>query len=338
MDRLVFPHTAMIGNGIVNLKCSLGGFYAQYESRGVYFPPQTNVGGVVMKIDYIREYLVLTQEMNFTAAAKKLFLTQPALSRHIAALEDHLGIRLLERTTHSVSLTPAGREVIDHFERISHEYDEVLHHLSLINDGFENEFNVALLINSVNKYATPILSYMNRHFPKTRVRLSVVSTEELFSGAISGEFDVCLSLRDSYKGDDYLRFHTIKSEPLSLMMPQGHRLSKLKAIPVDRLKKETLVFTNEGSSYRANVLDKLSEFGVQPADVRYTTQTLSLAEACLRNDACAIVIDEMKLMEIPGCDIIPFAEEEMAFDLCWMYNALNSNPIIPQFVHDLIIK
>lgn len=291
-----------------------------------------------MRIDYIREYLVLVQEMNFTAAAKKLFLTQPALSRHIAALEDALGTRLLERTTHSVSLTAAGRAVIGNFENMSREYDKAVHAIHLLDDGYDNEFNIGLLLNSANKYTAPILEYMNEAFPKTRVRFSIVDVDELFKGTISGTYDVCMSLQSSFKGDDYLRFRTIKSVPLALMVPEGHRLGKKKSVPVSQIARETLVFSNDGDSYRANVLEKLAEFGVEPKATLGATQALSISKVCLGEGACAIVMEEMSLMNIPRCTFIPFDEEGMSMDLCWIYNALNPNPIIPQFIHGVVIE
>ena len=55
-----------------------------------------------MKIDYLNEFIVLAKAQSFTVAAEKLYLTQPALSRHIAAMETELNATLIKRTTHSV--------------------------------------------------------------------------------------------------------------------------------------------------------------------------------------------------------------------------------------------
>ncbi len=62
-----------------------------------------------MNTERLTEFLVLARERNFSRAAEKLRLTQPALSRHIREAETELGVRLFERDTHSVSLTAAGR-------------------------------------------------------------------------------------------------------------------------------------------------------------------------------------------------------------------------------------
>ena len=62
----------------------------------------------MIKISYLREFVLLAETLNFSKTAEKSYITQPALSRHLALLEDEMGATLMERTTRKVSLTPAG--------------------------------------------------------------------------------------------------------------------------------------------------------------------------------------------------------------------------------------
>ena len=64
-----------------------------------------------MRIEYMREFVAIHDEGNFSRAARSLFMTQPALSRHMQELERELGVRLIDRDRHSVSLT----EIIDDY-------------------------------------------------------------------------------------------------------------------------------------------------------------------------------------------------------------------------------
>ena len=78
-----------------------------------------------MDIDYLREFLALAAKSNYTEASGALGVSQPTLSRHIAALERELGMRLFERDTHKVVLTDEGREAIGPCNTILAEYDRL---------------------------------------------------------------------------------------------------------------------------------------------------------------------------------------------------------------------
>ncbi len=64
--------------------------------------------------EYLSEFLVVAKHLSFTKAAKELFITQSVLSRHIAALENYLGIELLHRNNRYVTITKAGRVLCEH--------------------------------------------------------------------------------------------------------------------------------------------------------------------------------------------------------------------------------
>ena len=61
-----------------------------------------------VELRHLRSFVAVAEELNFTRAAEKLHLAQPALSAHVRQLEERVGCRLVERTTRRVSLTPAG--------------------------------------------------------------------------------------------------------------------------------------------------------------------------------------------------------------------------------------
>jgi DNA-binding transcriptional LysR family regulator len=86
------------------------------------------MSGVDRNIDLrqLRYFLAVAEELNFRRAAERLHVTQPPLSRQIAALEDALGLSLLERSTRSTQLTPAGRVAQREFKRLLAQFDAAL--------------------------------------------------------------------------------------------------------------------------------------------------------------------------------------------------------------------
>ena len=80
-------------------------------------------GGVVMEIVHLQEFVELSKTLNFTAAAQRLFISQPALSKHIRALEGELGMALFERKGKAIRLTEFGRSYLRHAEAILEQYE-----------------------------------------------------------------------------------------------------------------------------------------------------------------------------------------------------------------------
>lgn len=78
-----------------------------------------------MNIQYLREFLVFNNNMNFTAAAKKLFISQPALSNHVAALEKEIGASLVKHGR-ALTLTPAGRVLVNEAPALIELHDRIM--------------------------------------------------------------------------------------------------------------------------------------------------------------------------------------------------------------------
>lgn len=78
-----------------------------------------------MRIEYLREFVVFAKHLNFSAASKELMMTQPGLSNHVKALEDEVGVVLVNRRS-PVQLTAAGRIFLAGAQRVLFDYDDVL--------------------------------------------------------------------------------------------------------------------------------------------------------------------------------------------------------------------
>lgn len=84
------------------------------------------IGGITMKIETLREFVMLVKCGSFSRAAKELFLSQPSLSTHISAMEKELGFALLERTAMGFTLTTAGSSFLEYAQIITNTYEEAV--------------------------------------------------------------------------------------------------------------------------------------------------------------------------------------------------------------------
>ena len=79
-----------------------------------------------MELRQLRYFVAVAETSNISRAAQKLFLTQPALSRQIKALEDEIGQCLVERSAHSIRLTPAGDALLREARELLQRVDAML--------------------------------------------------------------------------------------------------------------------------------------------------------------------------------------------------------------------
>ena len=104
-----------------------------------------------MKIEYISEFIALAELNNYTLAAQKLFITQPALSRHMTALEESIGAKLIQRSTHDVKLTENGHKAHEAFKEIINIYDSLARDIYNSN----NEDFTDFVVDYVRVYQSP---------------------------------------------------------------------------------------------------------------------------------------------------------------------------------------
>ncbi len=145
-----------------------------------------------VELRQLRYFVAVAEEGNISRAAKRIFLTQPALSRQIKALEEEIGQCLLERQAHSIRLTPYGRALLDEARQLLQHADQVVERVR----GAGHE--VRLRVGYAPSLATGMLSAAVQTFtqthPNAHVELLDLSTKEMLAGLEREELDVALSV------------------------------------------------------------------------------------------------------------------------------------------------
>jgi DNA-binding transcriptional LysR family regulator len=175
---------------------------------------------------------------NISRAAQKLFLTQPALSRQIKALEDEIGQLLLERSAHSIRLTPAGEALLPEARELLQRADAILERVRAAGQsvrlrvGYAPSLASGLLSGAVGNFA-------QKH-PTARVELFDLSTKEMLAGLESDTLDVALTVGQKRDG------HGLKWTPLvqvswQLAMNRQHPLARRAQVTAAEVAREPLL-------------------------------------------------------------------------------------------------
>ncbi len=125
-----------------------------------------------MRLIHIEYFLEIAEKKSITAAAKSLFVSQPALSKQMGLLEDELGIKLIKRKSRGIELTDAGIQFEKDCRRILSEFEDAKHQAIIIGRQEKIELRIGCFEGIVvDDFMKPLQAYLHEHFPKVRIKL-----------------------------------------------------------------------------------------------------------------------------------------------------------------------
>ncbi|WP_045301496.1 LysR family transcriptional regulator [Saccharothrix sp. ST-888] len=187
----------------------------------------------------LRYFLAVAGERNFTRAAERLHVAQPALSRQIRQLEAELGVRLLERSTHSVEPTEAGRLLMDRGAALCDEADRLWRDVRGFAGGEQGALSVGYSTSTGYETAPALLAALAERHPGIAVTTRLLPTAEIVAGVADGTLDAGL-VRCPPPAPELVRT-LLRLEPQGVLMREGHPLADGPYVDVAALAGETLL-------------------------------------------------------------------------------------------------
>lgn len=194
-----------------------------------------------IELRHLRYFVAVAEEMHFGRAALRLHIAQPPLSQQIRHLETNLGHPLFIRTSRSVALTAAGRELLERARRTLARVEEDLIAVRRVGRGEVGALTVAFTGSAILSDPLPeaIRTY-RRKYPHVDVRLREMGTMLQIDALRDGSVDLGF-LRDPGPFDGLI-IEELMREPYLAVLPSRHPLAKLRVVPVARLRGEPFIF------------------------------------------------------------------------------------------------
>ncbi|MCC8392788.1 LysR family transcriptional regulator [Paraburkholderia sp. MMS20-SJTR3] len=200
----------------------------------------------------IRAFIAVAQTGSFTRAATRLHLSQPALTVQIRRLEETVGLRLFDRNSRNVALTPTGRELLPVLQKSLHDMEHVLLDARALGEGASGTVRIACLPTFAASVLPELVQQLRKSVPRVGfdvrdVVASMVNTlvrnEEADIGLTGGELN-----------DSGLEVLHMSVDRLVAVLPKQHPLARRRRpLKLVDLAAEPLVLTAQGTSVRAVV-------------------------------------------------------------------------------------
>jgi LysR family transcriptional regulator, pca operon transcriptional activator len=177
----------------------------------------------------------LGKELNLSRSAQLLHTTQPALSRALAQIEERLGTRLFNRTTKSMSLTPAGMSLLQHANRVLAELEMAEEDLAGVAGGGSGEVRVGALAFFSTELLGLALTRAREIVPGVQFSVEVLKLDALYDALRSGRVDVMLSHAEFNLDLNTVEVKELYQERSRIVVRRDHPLARRKKVSWEAL-------------------------------------------------------------------------------------------------------
>ncbi|MEV8022889.1 LysR substrate-binding domain-containing protein [Streptomyces sp. NPDC086554] len=221
----------------------------------------------------LRAFAAVAEHLHFRDAAVAIGMSQPALSGAVSALEEALGVQLLERTTRKVLLSPAGERLAVRARAVLDEVGALMEEADAVRAPFTGVLRLGV-IPTVAPYLLPtVIGLVHEKYPDLDLQVHEEQTSSLIEGLGAGRLDLLLlAVPLGVPGVTEL---PLFDEDFVLVTPLDHWLGGREGIPRDALRELNLLLLDEGHCLRDQALDICREAGRADAPVTTTAAGLS---------------------------------------------------------------
>lgn len=205
-----------------------------------------------MEMQQLRYVIAVARTANFSRAAEQCHVSQPSLSQQIQKLEEELGERIFDRMKRAVRLTPAGEAFLRRAVRILEEADAAKREATDAHELRCGTIAIGVLPTLAPYLLPEVIAQFTGKFPGIQILVHEDTTDQLLK--LLHRYEIDLALASQPIEDARLEVRHLFSEELLLALPQGHPLTRKRAVGIADLMGESLIVMKEGHCLGDQVL------------------------------------------------------------------------------------
>jgi len=284
----------------------------------------------------LRSFIAVAQHLNFTEAAKHLYLAQSSLSRQIAELEKELGVSLFSRTNRSVQLTPAGSLLLKEAASLISQIDAIIEQTRKANSGFIGSLRIGC--HGLERYFFPKLAKTFRqNYANINLYIDWLNIKALNNALLCRTVDIGFTLELEVQHLSEIMSKKIYTDPLVVMMPHDHPLAQCSQINLSSLMTEPFVILSRQECPGAfqNTVQLCVENGFSPNIISEPATIEALILLVESGVGISIISQHMEAYGNSNMRFIPLTNTNAIINIVVCWNKKNNNPAIPLFVSEL---
>jgi len=259
----------------------------------------------MLNFNQLRIFYYAAKNLNFTAAASELFITQPAVTFQVKAFEEYCNIKLFKKRGRKIFLTDEGKALYEYAERIFKYEKEII---NAIDDMRELKRGILSLgtTKAYARYFMPLMiSTFHGNYPNIKIQLSEGSSQDMIYSLLDLKIEVAVIARAFDHSE--VNFYPFSKEEMTVIVAPEHHFAGKKAIYFKELAAESFIMKEKGSGTRKLVEQLFSKDKCIPNILMETSNTEFIKQLVQRGDGVSFLVREAvaaelkdkKLAEVP---------------------------------------
>ncbi|MBT8115086.1 MAG: HTH-type transcriptional regulator CysB [Arenicella sp.] len=284
------------------------------------------------QMQYVVE--VIKNGMNVTAAAEKLFTSQPGVSSQIKRLEEELGLIIFERSGKHISgLTPEGVRLVERFETILNEVENVKRLAEDFSHSDCGMLSIATTHTQARYVLPPVINEFRKRYPKVQLQINQGTPEQIASLTDSGKADIGFATEALELFDNLILLPCYRWNRC-LMVPKGHPLAQESALTLQSIAKYPIITYTFGIADRSVINRAFKEQNLD-INVVLTAADAEVIKAYVRNGLGVGICARMAYDPRQDGDLVVLDVGNL-FDSSVTSLAIRKNAVIREYVYEFI--
>lgn len=286
-----------------------------------------------MNYNKLRYFYEAGRTLNLTRAAQNLYISQPALSKHISDLEQDVGVQLFVRTNRNLVLTRGGAALMEECARLFRDEDSIYRRVRAAAAQESGSLKLAFMGIDAAYRIPDLLSELHRSWPNITVDTRRLNWDLVYGAVEDGTVDVGLKLSSCETYPEHIGRCVLREGNVAAVLPADHPLADSGPIDIRQLKEEPFVFLTKDESVipHDHALRLCREAGFTPNIVASYPNVETVVMMVRAGAGVALLSPFAPLNGLSGVTCVPLTSSpEVSLDLLWRKD--NVNPSIRPLV------
>ena len=295
-----------------------------------------------MNLNQLRYFVSVAENGSFTKAAVQHYISQTAITQQIHTLEETIGVKLLDRNSRPVSLTPAGKVFLKEAREVLGKMDAALLRTREASTGLEGELRLGYTKGYEHSDLPKYLRSFHREYPNVLISCYRCDTDMLASGLMNGDYDVIFTWDSTnLRQEESLQLQVVERVPLRVALYANHPLARRSELSRRDLKQENILFmspSGTGESFGDAFYIRLyQQAGYQPNILLRSNDMESILMMVAAEEGISIVPEYSHPWDVGTENVVfvPLSGEDETEEILIAWRKNDDHPALQHFIQKL---